>query len=337
MPIDHYSIVICTYNPDERILARCLNAVSAFDRSGLKVEIILVDNNSSVKLYEKPYIKDFLKRESHSKLIIEERQGLAYARVAGMKESAGQWVVFLDDDNEPGPSYLQELTQLIKDYPGVGAWGPGTINVDFIDGIDKSVEKKMRPYFQERVISHVEYAMLREYQDCYPAGTGLCVKREILMDYTEFVELGRVTLTGRNGGRMSSGEDMQIVFLGITKGYAAGIAPGLSLTHIIPAQKTNFFALRRLVFGMSSSSITCHAEIFPEFMDNIGKMNLPSSSSFTSKALRRYIKFTVMPRSEFKILEFVNYLGFVAGSYYAFNRALPSTIQFILRRLKVLD
>lgn len=79
-----YSIIICTYNPDERLLKRCLSAITQLDISGLRAEVILVDNNSTEPLSGLSYIKDFLTKKKETKFIEVKEQGLSYARMGGI-------------------------------------------------------------------------------------------------------------------------------------------------------------------------------------------------------------------------------------------------------------
>ena len=58
-PLD-YSIVICTYNPDERLLRRCLKAVHNLDVNDITMEVILVDNNSQVPVETLYYVREYL-------------------------------------------------------------------------------------------------------------------------------------------------------------------------------------------------------------------------------------------------------------------------------------
>jgi glycosyltransferase involved in cell wall biosynthesis len=145
-----YSIVICTFNPEERILTRCLQAVSHLDRNSLSTEVILVDNNSRQAIREEPYIRPFEKSIPSMKIIHVAEPGVKYARMAAIRESRGKYIVYIDTDNEPEPDYLQQLKILNSKYPEVAAWGPGDVTVDFLDGIDKKLESFARPAFQEK-------------------------------------------------------------------------------------------------------------------------------------------------------------------------------------------
>ena len=69
-----YSVVICTYNPDEEIFKRCLAAVECLDKTLLKIEILLIDNNSTTPIGTLECVKNFLDTELSSRLIVVKEQ-----------------------------------------------------------------------------------------------------------------------------------------------------------------------------------------------------------------------------------------------------------------------
>src|SRR5664279_1881920 len=228
-----YSIVICTYNPDERLLKRCLKAVQNLDTDGITTEVILVDNNSLVPVEGLSYVRDFVRTYPAAKTIMVAVQGVNYARIAAIAESRGKYIIYFDYDNEPDRNYLQELKKLNAKYPQVAALGPGEVAVDFIDGIDESIESYARTAFQERHEEAIKFSSVREWQPCYPFGTGLCTFTFLLKEYIHLTRQGRFTMPDRQGKELTSGEDTQIVFLCISKGYFAGVSPTLQIRRII--------------------------------------------------------------------------------------------------------
>src|SRR4026209_144659 len=65
-----YSIVICTYNPDERLLKRCLNAIYNLDTDGITAEVILVDNSSLIPLDGLAFVREFIRKMPSLKIIV---------------------------------------------------------------------------------------------------------------------------------------------------------------------------------------------------------------------------------------------------------------------------
>ncbi len=328
-----YSIVICTYNPDNRILERCLEAVSQLDRNGIATETILVDNNSNTPVSSLPYVQNFGKKIQDFKPILVQEQGVNFARMAAIDMAKGKYIVYIDYDNEPASNYLQQLKKLNADYPQVGAWGPGNVSVDFLDGVAKNIELYAKNAFQERHETVIHFAQEKEWQACYPFGTGLCTHTFILKEYNVLARQGKLTLSGRKGNKLTSGEDTQMVLICISKGYAAGVSPSLQLTHMIPATRANKNYLQRLAFGTGLSYESCLMQIFPEHKSVLEKNILPPDK-FSRKTVKKYIaaKFSSNPHKLFYLCQ---YIGMHASAYLALNRPLPSLVNKIIKYLKL--
>jgi O-antigen biosynthesis protein len=99
---DNVSVVVATYDRpnDLRACLRCL-AAQVTDRA---VEIIVVDNHPQSALAA-PVVAEF----PGVRLIVEERQGLSYARNAGIVASRGTIIVATDDDVEMPSDWLERL------------------------------------------------------------------------------------------------------------------------------------------------------------------------------------------------------------------------------------
>lgn len=108
------SLIICTYNR-AKALSNCLDAVfrTFEDTCGKTVELIVVNNNST------DTTADILKNKKTQSpipmnVVTESKQGLAAARNRGIKESAGNLIVFTDDDCHPDENYLNDIIQNFK-------------------------------------------------------------------------------------------------------------------------------------------------------------------------------------------------------------------------------
>ena len=90
------SVVVCTYNR-AALLEKALRSLFAQNAEPSSFEIVVIDNNSAD---ETPQVVESLKAESPVTLryFRESRQGNAYARNAGVDQSAGRVVAYMDDD-----------------------------------------------------------------------------------------------------------------------------------------------------------------------------------------------------------------------------------------------
>ena len=202
------SIIICTYNPEEKIFARCLAAVGHLKRDGITAEIIIVDNNSAVPVASLHYVSAFLRAVAGSTLIVEKEQGLSYARIAGFRHSSGKLIVFFDDDNEPFPDFITEAKKLHENRCFIGIMGPGYINIVYTDKVDPWLKKHLSRLFQEKKAEREEYILsVMDWAPCYPPGTGQVMKRVVFESYLDnFFQKG-LTTTDRKGQDLSSAGD----------------------------------------------------------------------------------------------------------------------------------
>ncbi|WP_212000247.1 glycosyltransferase [Chitinophaga sp. HK235] len=328
-----YSLVIYTCDPDERILRRCLQAVQQLNRNQLQIEVLLVDNNSTIPLSSLSFIKDFLQHIPNLQLLLVKEQGVGHARIAAIEAARGEHIVYIDYNNEPDSNYLQELTSLYKKYPQVAAWGPGQVQVDFIDGIESNIEHYARLAFQQRKETTVTFSAVPAWQSCYPFGTGLCTKTFLLKEYVQHARKGTFTLPGRKGNQLSSGEGTQMVLLCVRNGYAAGVAPTLKLTHIIPAGRANRHYLQRLIYDTFVCYDTCLMQIFPSHRNLLGT-RLLSASRFSRKAIGKLWK-ARWSSDPHRLFELVQYIATHASVYAALNKPVPLPVSSIIRYLKV--
>jgi glycosyltransferase involved in cell wall biosynthesis len=259
-----FSIIICTYNPNRYLLGRLLNAIYNFHESSPDFEVIIVDNNSSPSLEHSDEVASFINNKLNAYLIFENKPGLTAARIAGIKASKSDWIIFLDDDNEPHNSYLLACEDLIKKYPEVGAWGPGILLVKYFDQEETIFLKKIKWLFQERNFEGDNFDNnISEGSIYYPYGTGMVLRKDILIKYVEKVESGLYTMSDRLGKNLLSAGDTQILFTVIKSGFYAGSSSKLILSHLIERKKTSLAYAEKLVFALNSSHILAYNEVFP--------------------------------------------------------------------------
>lgn len=329
------SILICTYNPEDQIFRRTLKSVESLKiPTGVPVECIIIDNNSPTPVEQLDYVREFLDRCPWARVIQETQQGLTFARIAGFRAAENSIIVFIDDDNEVSPPYLEVVVDLFIKYPSVATWGPGNVNVDFMENVPDWFSKKFKIYFQERHTKHNEYGCIPEtWAYFYPFGTGLAVKRNVLEQYCNGVENGNLCSTDRKGKSLSSGGDNQIVWEGIKMGYAAGVAAGLVVNHLIPANRSNLNYLRRLRFGTADSYIPCMVASFPELKPSI-IADLPSSLEIVIKVIGKTIKYLATFKFRELSINLANYLGSISGQYRVIEKNSPA-LNFIIQQFKL--
>lgn len=321
------SVVVCTFNPDPRVLGRCLRAIAQFRHGSVPFECVIVDNNSDQEISALDCVRAFIAQLDNATIVREPRQGLLYARLTGLSQSHGSHLIYFDDDNEPAPDYLEKAGQAFSTHPHVGVWGPGTIDVEFLGPSAPWVSQYCKEYFQERCTKEFEYACLREpWHRTYPPGTGQCVRRNVMEAYRERTLKGSCTATDRTGNSLASGGDGQIVHTAVAMGLAAGRWPGMRLRHLIPEKRCNERYLERLAYGVSASLLPATVETFPEVRDS-PLVAPPSWLRFTIQSTRSAIRDRLRLPGPVCRIHDAGRVGETVGRYVAAGKTVPRWLQ----------
>lgn len=277
------SVIICTYNPEVRLIKRAIHSVLQQNTS-LEFELIIVDNCSSNNFLNHIEIENLF--NNNVRVLKESKQGLAYARIKGIVNAKYEIIVFVDDDNELSNDYINNVALLFTKYPKVKIWGAGIINVEFIDGARSWVKKYMMDFFQNRNLSETLIGNKEGWSSFYPVGSGMVIEKEAFNIYLDSYNSGQLSATGRKGNSLASGEDSQIIWTVIKSGYWVGSSPLLKLSHIIPKKRTTFSYLKRLNFNLSYSFYNSYYEVFGKNLNEKETMNFKSYIFLFFGALR---------------------------------------------------
>lgn len=329
----NFSIITCTYNPNLEIFERLVNAVNNLttdENTGF--EWIIVDNNCTKPIKEISFIKEQLDLKPNYKIIEEKKPGLTNARIAGVKASKYGWIIFFDDDNEPGKDYLMNTSVIIKEYPQVACWGPGNIFVEYIGAKNTNSNihlQNLKELFQERHHGATAFNNNFEYDFAYPCGTGMIISRQILLEYIRLVIAGKITLNDRTGKNLTSGGDTQLVYLTIRLGFFAGHSNLLKLNHLILFEKTKMNKILQLVYMLNSASIKGYNEIF-----EIKYIGGSPSNNQVLQAIKRYLtNLLKWKSSRDSLYKLVQQLGIINAQIIAGNFRKPILIKLIEKYL----
>ncbi len=321
------SILTCTRNPAPATLRRVLEGIESLHvPDGWNREYILVDSASDPPLARRTEDQLHTIHEPWARIVRTTEPGLATARRLALRESKGELLVWFDDDNVPAPAYLEQVVRFAAAYPNVTVWGAGTIVVEFTEKVPRWVERDMPPFFQEREHGRDEVGTSRGWAPYFPVGSGLVTRRAAMERWAAATEAGRYTLTGRDGARLSAGDDAQIIFGAIAAGEQVGVAAGQQLAHLIPAFRCTPSYLARLEFGLSASLRVARAECFPDDptvrrTDDLGMIEAVRSALV---ALRSHGR-SDGPR--FARFELARRLGALAGTLQTSNRPEPAWLR----------
>jgi len=245
------SVLICAHNPRRDYLARVLQALKEQDLPYSEWELLLIDNASRVPLAG----SCDLSWHPHARCIVETEVGLTPARLRGIKESKGELLVFVDDDNVLAPDYLAESEAISKRYVFLGAWGAAVIEPEF----------EIRPplwihnYFYLIGIRNVatsRWSNLTDSDITLPCGAGLCVRNEVARVYSNTAAKDSLRRSlDRIGNGLGCMGDLDLALTAVDLGMGTGLFPVLKMKHLMPAARTQERYLLKLAEGNSYSGL----------------------------------------------------------------------------------
>jgi glycosyltransferase involved in cell wall biosynthesis len=239
------SAVVCTYS-NAPFLKLTLNSLVKQTLPSDEYEIIVVDNNSTDNTRE--VVRDFEARASHRiKYVLETTQGLGAARNAGLRESSGPIVSFIDDDAEAAPQWLAASVDAFHRHPN--AWGvggntfaiwdidrPAWLTDDFLDNL--SIQDRGP---QERKLTIYEHIL----------GANCSFRRDVFAEVGDFpTDLGRV------GKSLLAGEEAELCRRIHLRGKSMYHIPDVVVFHhVTPERMTRrYFRRRCYLSGLSRAA-----------------------------------------------------------------------------------
>jgi glycosyltransferase involved in cell wall biosynthesis len=135
-----FSVIIPTFNR-ARYLAQAIHSVLAQEEKSY--EIIVINDGSDDNTAE--VAETFRDRITYQ---FQSNKGVSAARNAGIRLASGEWVAFLDSDDEWDNHYLATHWRLIKKYPGIVGSVTNSVAVA-LDGqvTDNFGERNLLPNF----------------------------------------------------------------------------------------------------------------------------------------------------------------------------------------------
>lgn len=243
------SIIICTHNPNPLYLNRLLDALKSQTLPCEDWELLLIDNASDKSVAEQFDI-NWHPRGRH---IREDELGLTPARLRGIRDSKGEILVFVDDDNILDVDFLEKVAEIANEWSILGAWG-GNIRPEF----ESIPEEWTKAFWVNLAIREFEQDYWSNNVDDWksqPCGAGLCVRRSVAQRYLKETCYNQAKLLlGRKGNNLASCEDTDLVLTSLDFGLGFGVFQELRLTHIIPARRLEEDYLVELTKGIAISN-----------------------------------------------------------------------------------
>ena len=249
-------IVIPSFNSAER-LPRVLVALSEQSAPDRSFEVVVVDNASTdgtAAVAElDPSTRRLRERGIQVRVIAEPRQGLTYARIAGVNETRAHVICFLDDDNLPDYDFVAN---------GIGVFRQQALGLA-ISSVRPSWEVLPPPSVERRrhllaVNDYLGDRVLDFGATATPAptiGAGMWIRRSAFISAVP-CDHPELLLPDRVGRRLASGGDIELGILVGRAGYNRIYIPTLRLVHEIPRRRLETAYVCELITGIIRSELT---------------------------------------------------------------------------------
>jgi glycosyltransferase involved in cell wall biosynthesis len=249
------SVILCTHNPRPDYLRRALDALRVQTIPLEQWEFLLIDNAS------REQVKDAWDISWHprGRHVREDVLGLTAARLRGIRESCGNLLVFVDDDNLPAPDFLEQAGAISLRHPYLGVFGAGILEAEFEVQPPPDLLPRLS-LLAVRSVTSTLWSNNANDSACIPWGAGLCVTRRIANAYLDIVQRLNVTaILGRRGNQLFSGEDDVFSWAAVRAGQGFGLFPELRVIHLIsPGRLKQHYFLRLIHDHTFSNGVMCY-------------------------------------------------------------------------------
>lgn len=218
------SVVVCTRDRPER-LRRCLESLLCQRPAGItNPEIVVVDNAPSderarVSVAELPDVR----------YCREPVPGLDTARNHALHRVGGELIAYLDDDVVADPSWLANLTEVVRAHPDAGGFTGQVLPL--------ALETRAQVLFEQNggfrhgfeTVRFVERSATNRLYPCAPGSIG--VGCNMVFDRALLMELGGFDEALDTGPPLPGGGDLDIFYRVIRHGRAIVYEPGCLVFH----------------------------------------------------------------------------------------------------------
>ena len=239
------SIAICTFNR-ATFLDGALRSFAATDKlPDLPFELLVIDNNStdSTRLV----VEQWAARSGFPlRYVFEGKQGLSVARNRAIKEAAGHWIWYVDDDVYFSPRWLEGALEGMRFFPQSSVLA-GRIRLVFEPVKPSWLPLSALPYYGMTSFGdELRWLDLTEH----PVGANTAFRKSVFSEVGLFREdLGRVATS------LLSTEEAEMVIRLSKRGYKIGYVPGAEIHHRIPEHRATMGWLRKRAYWGGISSV----------------------------------------------------------------------------------
>lgn len=237
------SAIICTYNR-EKYLPLLFESIEKQSLSEKDFEVVIINNNSTDNTEVICY--GFIEKNPDMviKYIVEDKQGLSYARNRGIAESTGGILTFLDDDAFLSDSFMETVLRNFEKNPDVYCIG-GKIHLHYEDKPPVWVSKYMAEMFGFYDPGSKPFVYRNRK---FPRGSNMSFRKSV------FDKVGLFnTKLGRTGENMLAAEEKELFFRIYRMGLKSVYLPQALVYHRVPASRLELPQVIRQIEGIGCS------------------------------------------------------------------------------------
>lgn len=238
------SLIIATYNRAPHLL-RALESVVRQTADHSLWECVVVNNNSTDSTPTD--FADFAAAHPQFglRMIDEPKQGLSNARNCGIRNSSGDIVAIVDDDETLVPEYISTYIDFFDANAEAFVAGGGVIPC-----YESGRPKWMSPYPERMIANPIDLGRrVREFpKSRIPAGGNMAFRREVFADFGMFDPA-----LGRNGKALTGGEETDLFARLRAGGKKLYYVPHAEIFHHIPDEKLTRERFDRQSFDVGRS------------------------------------------------------------------------------------
>lgn len=239
-----FSIITCTYNRAE-YLRRTVESVCEQTFDPDNYEILIIDNNSTDNTAD--LCRSFIAENAHRRIYYfkEVNQGLSYALNRGIKESSGEFLIYIDDDETIRKEHLELLDKYLIGLPDAVLCASPVIPV-----YEREQPRWMSPFTQRLIGGYFGQGnnVKKLNKNNYPGTGHTIIKRKLYEDFGCYN-----TNLGRSGSSLMGAEDKDMIYRLINNNIECYYLPEIPVYHHIPEYKLSNDFFQKLTFSIGKS------------------------------------------------------------------------------------
>ena len=248
-------VCLCTHNPRLALLKKVLTSILHQTVGNDAFRFLIVDNASSPPLDESLLVP-FVKQGILARIVREQMPGIARARLRAILETDGEWLLFVDDDNELMPEYIARGLEFASHHNDVGCFGGKLLLAPVI-----SPDMWVKPFLPYLAIKDAGNDPIFGKSDSWgpwePPTAGAFIKRSVLTLYRQRAHIDEniFKLGRKEKNNLSSCEDSLIMRGAFSIGLANAYNPEMVLYHHLDPKRFNLKYLLRLMYAYGVSHV----------------------------------------------------------------------------------